>query len=302
MLCCSTNMQNEFRNWSDLRVFLAVVREGSTLAASQKLGMAQPTVARRIEALEHAIGLVLFERDTRGFKPTDAGRELIPSAEAVEAAALDFASRARDLTKTKPIRLTAYSGNFSPRMIDIVNAFSAENPGVAFEFLPTVKALDLLAGEADIALRLVRNDPDPRLICRKISDAKWTLFGGKPYAEQYGLPRSASELEGHRFVTLQRGDIPNVFDAWLRENVLPDQIVASFSELDLMHAAIRSGQGLGFSNRKLVEGDDTLIPCFDEVPEFAATHLMLISPEAFRRPEVKAFVSFFAPRYAAIYR
>ena len=56
-------MKSEFRDWSDVRVFLAVVRAGSTLAASNSLGMAQPTVARRIEALEHALGLVLFERD-----------------------------------------------------------------------------------------------------------------------------------------------------------------------------------------------------------------------------------------------
>ena len=73
-------MKSEFRNWSDIRVFLAVVREGSTLAASHKLGMAQLTVARRIEALEHATGLTLFERDNRGFKPTKNGRELVKLA------------------------------------------------------------------------------------------------------------------------------------------------------------------------------------------------------------------------------
>ncbi len=37
-------------NWSDIRVFLAVCRDGSTLAASRRLGLSQPTVARRIES------------------------------------------------------------------------------------------------------------------------------------------------------------------------------------------------------------------------------------------------------------
>ncbi|UWR05714.1 helix-turn-helix domain-containing protein [Ruegeria conchae] len=41
-------MKNGFRNWSDIRVFLSVFREGSTLAASRKLQVSQPTVARRI--------------------------------------------------------------------------------------------------------------------------------------------------------------------------------------------------------------------------------------------------------------
>ena len=83
-------MQSDFRDWSDVRVFLAVVRAGSTLAASKGLGMAQPTVARRIEALEHALGLVLFERDTRGFQPTAEAQALIEAAHSVEAATTDF--------------------------------------------------------------------------------------------------------------------------------------------------------------------------------------------------------------------
>ena len=171
-------MNSGFRNWSDLRVFLAVVREGSTLAASHKLGMAQPTVARRIDALEHTTGLVLFERSTKGFTLTQNGRELIPVAEAVEQAANAFAHKATDLARTRPIRITAYAGNFSDRMINIVNQFSSENPGTSFEFIPSVKSLDLVAGEADVALRLARSEPDPRLISRKISDARWSLFGG----------------------------------------------------------------------------------------------------------------------------
>ncbi|MEW2912443.1 LysR family transcriptional regulator [Leisingera sp. JC11] len=295
-------MQSQNWNWSDLRVFLAVVREGSTLAASRKLGMAQPTVARRIDALEHATGLVLFERDTRGFRLTANGQDLVPCAEAVETAARAFASQAADLAETKPIRITAYSANFSPRMIDIVNGFSAENPGVAFEFLPSVKTLDLMAGEADIALRLARTEPSPSLIARKISDAKWSLFGSQAYAAHFGLPASPKDLEGHRFVTFQRGDVPNVFHEWLMERVDPKQIAASYSELDLMHAAIRSGQGLGITNVKLVEPDTSLIRCFDEIKELSVPHLMLISPDAYRRAEVRAFVKYFAPRYAAIYR
>lgn len=64
-------------NWSDISVFLTVCREGSTLAASKQLGVSQPTVARRIDALEHQLGLTLFERDTHGFKPTLTAKGLL---------------------------------------------------------------------------------------------------------------------------------------------------------------------------------------------------------------------------------
>ncbi len=301
-LCCSTKMKNGFRNWSDVRIFLMVVREGSTLAASHQLGIAQPTVARRIEALENETGVTLFDRDTRGFKPTPEAQLLFPLAEAIEHAAGDFAAKAREMTTARPIRITAYSGNFSLRMTELLNEFSAMRPDITFELLPSVESLDLMAGEADIALRMARNEPDKDLICRKISTARWSLFGGHSYAKKYGLPKSPTDLKGHQFVTFKRGDQPTAFHKWLLARISPDQIVMSFGEIDLMHAAMRSGRGLGISNVRLLETDETLIRCFDEIEELTVPHMMLIAPSAYRRAEVKAFTRFFAPRYAAIFK
>jgi hypothetical protein len=39
-------------DWSDVRVFLAVAREGSMRAAGRALGLSQPTIARRLAAFE----------------------------------------------------------------------------------------------------------------------------------------------------------------------------------------------------------------------------------------------------------
>jgi len=47
-------------DWNDLRYFLAVADHGSTLAAGRALRVSQTTVARRIAALEQAIGFPLF--------------------------------------------------------------------------------------------------------------------------------------------------------------------------------------------------------------------------------------------------
>ena len=90
-------MKSCFRNWSDIRVFLAVLKAGSTLAASRELGMAQPTVARRIDALEHALGVTLFERDTRGFHPTLAADQLVAFAETIDTSVTAFTNKARNL-------------------------------------------------------------------------------------------------------------------------------------------------------------------------------------------------------------
>ncbi|WP_433989346.1 LysR family transcriptional regulator [Sulfitobacter sp. TBRI5] len=282
-------------------MFLTVVREGSTLSASRKLGVAQPTVARRIEALENETGLTLFERDTRGFKPTEVARTLYPLAEAIEEAAENFADKTRELAERRPIRITA-PGYFSDRVSDIFSEFVALNPGVVFEFIASLKVLNLSEGEADIALRISKNEPDETLICRKISTAKWALFGGQSYADKFGLPKSLDDLKGHRFVTFEHEDVPSHERNWLLRHVSPDQIVKSFSEPELMRASIRAGHGLGLVNLRLAEADHTLIRCFDNIEELSSSNMMLIAPAAYRRPEVKAFTKFFAPRYAATFK
>ncbi|MFD0980019.1 LysR family transcriptional regulator [Tropicimonas aquimaris] len=304
-MCCSTEMKSRFRSWSDVRTFLTVVREGSTLAASRKLGTAQPTVARRIEALEHEIGLVLFERDNRGFRPTDAAQKLLPLAEALEAAAAAFADRALELTRPRPIRVTAFTSNFSPRVTAIFSEFLTSRPDIRFEFLPGVKVLDLAAGEADVALRITRQTPDPSLICRKISTARFTLFGSPSYAEHRGLPESPDHMAGHVFVSYEPKGAPAVYHDWLARHISPNQIVMSVSEFELLGAAILAGHGLGVMNLRIAEEYEAagrLIRCFAPPEEMSAQHLMLISPEAYRRPEVKEFTRFFAPRYAAIFK
>src|SRR6056297_393960 len=102
-------MKSALGNWTDIRVFLAVLRAGSTLGAARSLGMAQPTVARRIDALEHGLHLELFRRDTRGFHPTPAALALREAAEAMERAAetLEGVARGARNAPDPPIRITA---------------------------------------------------------------------------------------------------------------------------------------------------------------------------------------------------
>src|SRR6476619_7056860 len=60
-------------DWNDLRCFLAVAREGSTLAGARVLRTSQTTVARRIAALEAALGFPLFEKRQGGYSLTPSG-------------------------------------------------------------------------------------------------------------------------------------------------------------------------------------------------------------------------------------
>lgn len=67
-----------------LRVFLEVARHGSFTVAARTLGWTQSAVSRQISSLESALdGAQLFDRLPRGVRLTEAGRALVPHAEAV---------------------------------------------------------------------------------------------------------------------------------------------------------------------------------------------------------------------------
>ena len=56
-------------DWNDLRYFLAVAREGSTIAAADALKVNQSTVQRRLAALEEKLGRKLVERSPHRLLP-----------------------------------------------------------------------------------------------------------------------------------------------------------------------------------------------------------------------------------------
>ena len=135
------------------------------------LGISQPTVARHIDALEHALRLKLFDRDTRGFRATQDGVRLKVAAEAVEAlVGVSVGEGENSLqANSKPKRITAPRTNFSANFAKILSDFSAVHLGAHFGFISTYDVLDLSAGEVDVAIRIARNVEDQLLICRKLT-------------------------------------------------------------------------------------------------------------------------------------
>lgn len=61
-------------NYHHLYYFWVVAREGSVSAATEELGLTQPTISGQLQALERQLGEELFTRSGRSLVLTDAGR------------------------------------------------------------------------------------------------------------------------------------------------------------------------------------------------------------------------------------
>ncbi|MGK6324319.1 LysR family transcriptional regulator [Sphingomonas sp. DT-51] len=79
--------------WSDVRIFLAVMRSGTLGGAARALRLSHPTVGRRLRALKEATGQILFQRTVDGLVLTEEGSAIVALAEQMEEGALALERR-----------------------------------------------------------------------------------------------------------------------------------------------------------------------------------------------------------------
>jgi len=62
-----------------IKAFITVSETGSFSRAAESLFLTQPAISKRIQTLEHALGITLFDRIGKSVRLTEAGHALLPS-------------------------------------------------------------------------------------------------------------------------------------------------------------------------------------------------------------------------------
>jgi DNA-binding transcriptional LysR family regulator len=291
-------------DWDDLKYFLAVARSGSTLGGGRILRVSQTTVARRLSALEEALGLVLFERRQAGYALTPAGEALVARAEAVEAAAAGFADAAgaqsRDASGTVCLTtVELYAVTILPPMLKDLHDL---HPALRIELDTADSPRDLGAGEADVALRAGHVPADSSLVGRRIAADPWTLYCSRDYAATHARPRKAADLRQHAIVGGGGDKVWPLYRAWLRRHRLEEAVTLHHSTASGLLAAVRAGAGLAVLPSFVADRDPGLVRC---LPPIAGddSQLWLLTHERLRHtPRVRAVMDFLGERLARMAR
>ena len=163
--------------WSDLRIFLAIAREGTLGAAARKLAQTQPTMGRRLRVLEDALGHTLFQRTKDGFVLTDEGSTLLGHAERMEAEALAIERRLAGQTQQLEglLRITSSDWFGAHIPTPVLAEFSILHPQVTIELLTDARFLNLSRREADVAFR-IRPFDEPDVVSRKLLHMRYRAY------------------------------------------------------------------------------------------------------------------------------
>ena len=248
-------------DWHLFRAFLAVVREGSLSSAARTLGATQPTMGRQVAALEASLGVRLFTRSIDGLSPTEAGLRLIPSAEAMAAAAeAALRSVSGDVDEEGgTVRIAASEIIGNEVLPSILVDFHARHPQTSVELALSNRNEDLLRGDADIAVRMVR-PTQGGLVAKRIGRIDCGLYGHSCYLKGRAMPRSLLDLGKHALIGYDRNPayarmIEKMGVTWTRDMFA----FRSDSELAQL-AALRAGFGIGASQLGIARRDRNLVP------------------------------------------
>ena len=182
--------------WDAARLFLAVAEAGSLSRAAAALGVAQPTVTRRLAELEAQLGEALFTRSVEGASLTAYGERLLEPARRM-------AEWAGELTRTAEraetqlqgvVRVTAPPGLAFEFCAPFAAFLRERLPEVSLEVVSTVRYLDLSRREADLALRIER--PTQRdLACLAEVELDALPFVAPKYAQRVGPKPKLADVD-----------------------------------------------------------------------------------------------------------
>ncbi len=243
-------------DWDDLRYFLAVAREGSLSAAARALGVAQPTVGRRIAAFELELGAKLFAATPTGQALTPTGRQVLAHAEQMErdALAIERVASGRDSGLSGKVNVTASEWMIGSVLGPLLGPFVARHPALELELVSEARHLSLLRREADIAIRPSKFEQRD-VVQREIAVLAFGLYASDAYLARYGPPDFARQCEGHVFVgmSLGLGKVPDV--EWLPQ--IASRARVAVRSNGRMPMATMAAAGIGISCLPCVIGDAT---------------------------------------------
>jgi DNA-binding transcriptional LysR family regulator len=274
----------------DLLILLAVGRTGRYINAADELGLNHTTVARRIGALEQALGGRVLARVAGSWELTELGRQALAAAEAVESAmralsAPDGAERPLEGV----VRMSATDGFSAYVAAPAAAAMQRRHPGIAVEIVAATRRATQQRSGLD--MEVVVGEPQVhRAEAIRLGDYRLGLYGARDYLAARGAPESVADLAEHRLIyfidsmlQVDDLDLARTFAPVMRESVSSTNVFVHVE-------ATRAAAGLGLLPCFMADRHDDLARVLPDSVVIQLSYWLVARAETLRRPEVGAFV------------
>jgi DNA-binding transcriptional LysR family regulator len=240
-------------DWEDLRHFTVFAQEKSLSAAARQLKMDHVTVARRIAALEQALGLKLVERRPRAYFLTADGERIAELGRRMEleSFAVERLASAGQSSITGEVAVSAPPATAAALIAPRLDELRRMHPGLHIRLNGDTRNVSLLRRETDIAIRLSR-PADAELVVRKLASLTFSLYAAKSYLTEHG-----TDAPAYIAYDTDMDDTPQ--QVWLQAQAGPHPIVLRSNDLAIQAAAAAAGVGIALLPDFMGKQDERLV-------------------------------------------
>ncbi|HEY0931276.1 MAG TPA: LysR family transcriptional regulator [Gemmatimonas sp.] len=242
-----------------LRTFLRIVEAGNLSAAATLLGTTQPTVSRRLQALERALGVPLVHRTTHSMRLTEDGERCYERAKALLANLDAFEAEMRG-DRDQPegtLRVVVPHAFGQHQLITPLVEYLRRYPRVSVEWLLHDTLPNFIADGIDCAI-LVGSNADRSVRAIRVGEVPRIVIGAPSLFDNRAAPTHPSALEElpwialrtfyRQSITLVHNDRGERLELGIAPRMSTDSLYA-------MRSAVQQGLGIGMASSWLVADD-----------------------------------------------
>lgn len=187
-----------------METFVRIVEAGSLSAAAAQLGATQPTVSRRLQALEQSLGVRLLQRSTHVMRLTVDGERCFERAKELLANWASFEADLRGAQEEPEgrLRIAAPHAFGQEKFVGPLASFVRRYPRVTVEWLLQDEVRDFIATGIDCAIQ-AGEPTDPSVVAIKIAEVPRIVVASPSVLDGAPPPEHAAELAALPWLALR---------------------------------------------------------------------------------------------------
>lgn len=195
-------------NLTDLQAFVGVAELGSFRAAAESVHLSQPALSRRVEKLEEALGVRLFDRTTRRVSMTAVGRDFSRKARALldELEGALLAIRDVAATQSGEVTVACVPSAVYYYLPDFIRRYHEKNPRIRVRIIDeaanTVLA-SVICGEADFGVNFIGTQ-EPELDFQPLMQERFVAACRRDHPLARKKRVSWTELGAYDYMTVSK--------------------------------------------------------------------------------------------------
>ncbi|MBQ4838099.1 LysR family transcriptional regulator [Pseudoalteromonas luteoviolacea] len=244
--------------WTEFKTAYRLAKLRTLSATAEDLGIHRSTVMRHIDALEAHIGVKLFQRNDKGYIPTEAGLEVMRLGEITDVQFKQFIDKTTNPSALMEgvLKITCVS-ELSVLLFPVIRQFQTRYPNVRFEILGDIRKYDLEYGEADLAIRMGEKPQTLDNIVIPFQRIDVILCAHQTYIEKHGLP-TPGNVSQHQFLANSERIAHLPWNEWIHTHIPHSNIVTTSNSYQVLDHALHAGCGISIATKQAVQSNNLL--------------------------------------------